>query len=119
MRASRFGQRGDQEIERGREHADGRCHEIVPDGAFQKVEIADTYAQSHADDGAHQGRNEHGADDDGRGVDVESERGDEDGEHQNPQVGAMECDATADLSDGLLFAFLVGQGVEVALHNLP
>ena len=56
--------------------------------------VGDVHA--YGDDGAHERRDEHGADNHRRGVDVEAQRGDEDGHDEDEDVDAAERHTLAD-----------------------
>ena len=77
--AARIAQRRDEEVDRRRHHRNQRRHAIVFQRPLQQIEVADANTQSHADDGAHQRRDKHGADDDRRRVDVQPQRRNHDG----------------------------------------
>ena len=80
------------------------------------VDIHSAHGKAHADNGTHEGRDEHGADDDGGGVDIQTQRGDEDGENEHPEVAAAEGDARVDPVDDGLFVFLVGPQIQIAAN---
>ena len=83
----------DEEVNGGRDDAEERCRKVAAQGALNQVEVRDAEAQPEAHDGAHERGDKHGADDDGRGVGVQPERGQEDGEDEDPEVGAAKLDA--------------------------
>lgn len=106
-------ERGEEEIDGGRDDADERGHKIVFHGPLQQLEVIDAHREAHADDGTHKRRYEHRTDDDGGGIDIQAEGGDEDGEHQDPEVRSVERHALAYLlGDGLL-VLLVGHDIEI------
>ena len=86
----------EEEIDHCGEHTDGRGHGEVAPGTLQQLQVADAHGQAHADDGSHERRHEHGADNHRRGIDIQAQRGDEYGEDENPQRRATETDAFAD-----------------------
>ena len=114
--AAGLAQGREEEVERSREHRDDGGHAVVAQRAPQQLVVADAHAQAHADDGAHEGRDEHGADDDRRRVDVEPQRGYQDGEHENPQVGAAEHHAGAHLLYHLALVLAVAREAEVVVE---
>jgi hypothetical protein len=61
------------------------------------------YAVAYPVDGPHQRRDEHGANDHGGGVHVQSHRGHQNGKDQDPQVGALENEF---LLNGLMNVFI-------------
>jgi len=115
----RLGERGELKIERGGEHTDHRGHTIVGQRAFEQLEISSSHGQPHTDDRAHEGRNEHRADDHRRGIEVQAEAGDENGKDEHPKVRAAKSDPVADLLHGGCFVGFIGQGVEKSLGDSP
>lgn len=64
-----------------------------------------THRKPHAHDRPHQRRDEHGTDNHGCGVYIQSQRGHEYGEYQNPKIGSFEFHS---LTDGIYsFQFIV------------
>ena len=95
-------ERSEQEVEQRGHKAYRYHHKQVLHRCLHQLHVVGAQAESHTEDGAHQGRYEHGADDDGDGVHIESDGGDDHGNHENPGVRPAEIDVAA---DGLL-----GQG---------
>ena len=73
-------QRRQQEVEGGSQQADNHHHQQVANRLAQQFHVVDTHRKAHPVDRSHQGGNQHGADDDGGGVDIQSHRSDDDGE---------------------------------------
>ena len=67
-----FVQRGDQEVYGGRGYAEQRCNKVVCCRSLEQHEVVDTHGQSHANDRAHQGGDEHGAYDYCRTIGIEA-----------------------------------------------
>ena len=109
-------ERSDKEINRGSEDAYHGGDGKILCRPSQQLEVVDAYGESHADDRSHKGRDKHGADDDGGGVDIESERRYEDGEDKYPEVGSPEAHATGDLCHYLFLVFHVLHHREVCLY---
>ena len=107
----RVGQtQGTEEEEDGRgQNADDDHHAVVLQGVFHQIGVFGAQTQAKAQDGTHHGRDQHGADDDGDGVDVQAHRGDDDGAGQDKDVGAFEGDILADRGAGVLVVDLVGE----------
>ena len=72
----------DEEIDGRGNHRESGGHEEIAQRPLDEAEIVHAHAEAAADDGPHEGGDEHGADDDGGGVGVEAERGNEDGEDE-------------------------------------
>ena len=111
-----------EEIDGGRQHTDERCHPEILRSPCQQSQVARTQRQPHADDRPHEGRNKHGADDDGCGVDVQPQRRNEYGKDEHPQIGAAKRHAAADLGYHLFFVLLIRQQVEIdprPLQQIP
>ena len=115
----RLSERGELKIERGGEHTDHRGHTIVDQRAFEQLEIGSSHGQPHTDDRAHEGRNEHRADDHRRGIEVQAEAGDENGKDEHPKVRTAKSNPVADLLHGGCFVGFIGQGVEKSLGDSP
>ena len=115
----RLSEWGEQKIERGGEHTDHRGHTIVGQRAFEQLEIGSSHGQPHTDDRAHEGRNEHRADDHRRGIEVQPEAGDENGKDEHPKVRTAKSNPVADLLHGGCFVGFIGQGVEKSLGDSP
>ena len=100
----------DEKIERRGEHAEPRGHHKIAHGALDEVKVAHAHSQTDADDGAHERRYEHRADDDGCRVGVEAQRGYEDGQNKDEDIGAAKGHTVADGLLGFLLADeIVGQ----------
>ena len=108
----RLAERRDEEVGGGRQHTDDGGHDVVLHGTLHQVDVVGAHGQSHADDGSHEGRNEHSADDDCRRIDIQAKRGNEDGKDEHPEVGTSKRHAIADLADDGLLLFAVGIQVE-------
>ncbi len=90
---------------------------MVLDGTFQQVQVIDADGEPHPEDGTDHRGNQHRTDDGGRGIDVQPQGGDEDGENKHPQTDPTENSVLADLFNGFLFTLLVRQGIEIAFDD--
>ena len=120
-----MGQRGQQKIECGGGQTDADKDAQVAQRQANQPQILDTGTIADTDDRPHQRRDQHGADDDGGGVDVEADRGDQDGEKKHPQIGAADRNAATDRLVDHLGVILVmaemeqaTQGIAVFFHVL-
>ena len=102
---------------RGDDRDDEHQHEVAQ-RLLQQVEVVDAQREPDSHDRAHDGRNEHRADDYGGGVDVQAQRGDHRGEDQHPEVHAPEDHALRDVGDDLVALRLVVLEAEAALQEL-
>ena len=72
---------------------------------LHQFKIIQPHRKPHAHDRPHQRRDEHGTDNHGCGVYIQSQRGHEYGEYQNPKIGSFEFHS---LTDGIYsFQFIV------------
>jgi len=87
---------GHQEVERRRQERHANHDQQVLARDLKQADIVGAQGETQAENGAHQRRNEHGADDDSRGVDIQPYGCDDDGEAENPQVGTLKGDVGPD-----------------------
>ena len=78
-----------QKIEGGGDQADGHLGAEAGQRPAHEGQVLHRQGVAQSEYAAHQRRNEHGADNDGGGVYVQADGGDENGQHQNPHVGAV------------------------------
>ncbi len=93
--------RGDEEVERRCEDTDSDHHGEVLERVGNESCIVDAQSHTESHDRSHERRDEHGADDDGNAVDVESDRCDDDGEEEDVDVRSAEIDIASDIFFGL------------------
>ena len=86
----------EQEKQRGSQQGDDHHHQQVFAGRFEQVHVVGAQRQSGADDGPHQRGHQHGTDDNGGGIHIQADGRQDDGEGQNPGVGAVEPDGRLD-----------------------
>ncbi len=72
LRGVHKGQRGQQEKHRGSQKGYAHHHKEVLYGRSEKISVIGAKGKAGADDRAHKGGHKHGADDYGRGVDVQA-----------------------------------------------
>ena len=116
----RVAERRDQEVQERGQQTDQHHNAEVLDGLLQQVFIHYAHGETDAVDGSHQGRNQHCADDDGGGVDVQSHRSHDDGKHQNPHIHPAELHAFGyGVNGGLVVGVLaqLGEVLDIAPHK--
>ena len=117
--ALRSAQRRNDEIERRGQNAHKHHEAEIAHRTLQQVEIVDADRQSHAHDRAHQRRNEHRADNDGRRVDIQAQRSYERRENQHPQVRAAKIDPATDIVHHLVLQGAVLAQIETVPEKAP
>ncbi len=85
---------------------------------LKQLEVVDAQGQPGSHDGTHDGRDEHGADDDGGRIDIEPQRGYHRGENQHPQIDAAELDPLGDGGHHLVALGLVLVETETVAQEL-
>ena len=110
--------RREDEEERGGRKGNDHHYQEVLGGRFEEVQVVGSQGQAHADDGAHEGRDQHGADDDRRGVDIEPHGSQHDGESQNPDIGPAEPNARLDALGGA-FRVHIFEDIGVIPNDAP
>ena len=105
----------DNKIHHRRENTDESGHTEVFHRTTHKIEVVDTHRQSHTNDRTHERGYQHGTDNHRRGIDIQSERSDENSKDEHPQIGTTETHSTCDLIDYLLFVFHVLHDDEMSL----
>ena len=91
-----FIKRSECKIYCGGSDTEHSSYEITLQRALHKFEIVDTDSKSHTHNRPHKRRNQHGTDDYGSRIDIQSERGNKSGKHKNPQVCSTEFHSIAD-----------------------
>ena len=116
----RVAERRKNEIDRRCQETDTHHYPQIAKGTLQQLHVERADSQADAVDRTHQRRDQHGADDDRRGVDIQPDGRDNDGEKQNPDVDAAELDRAADGGNGRLDIGVIvndQQGLEPAPHG--
>ena len=102
-----------EEIDRRGDNRHDEHQRIVAQRLFEQLEIVDAQRKADAHNRAHDRRNEHGADNYGRRIDVQAERRDHRRKNQHPKVHPAEHHALADGRHDLVALRLVFVEAEV------
>jgi len=97
----------DKEIKQCGQHADHDHNKKVSETVYQEIPVVGTKRQADSHYWPHQGRDEHGADDDRGGIDVKANRRDDYRERKDPNIWPPEGDAAFDPLCGFLGVDLV------------
>ncbi len=108
-----FAYRGNEEVESRCEYTESCCHHQIAHGAFDKLVVMNADTETYPDDRAHEWRYEQGADNDCRGVGVESQRRDEDGQNKDYDIGAAKRHAVANILLRILLRYQEVAEIEV------
>ena len=92
----------EEEIQGGSQNADAHHNGQVLERIEHQIPVQSAQTKPEAQDGTHHRRNEHRADDDGNGVDIQAHGGYHNGESQDENVGAPEGDVLANGRGGFL-----------------
>ena len=88
--AAGFVQGRNPEVDGRGNHTEECGHRQVAERPLDEFVVVDAQPQTYTHNGAHEGRNQHGADDDRRRVGVQPQRGDKYGKNQNEDGRALE-----------------------------
>ena len=92
---------------------------IIAQRLFEQFEIVDTQREADAHDRPHDGRNEHGADNYGGRIDIQSQRRHHRCANQDPQIDAAKLRTLADVSSYFILRGLVILQTETVPYKGP
>ena len=98
-----FAYRGNEEVESRCEYTESCCHHQIAHGAFDKLVVMNADTETYPDDRAHECR----------GVGVESQRRDEDGQNKDYDIGAAKRHAVANILLRILLRYQEVAEIEV------
>ena len=101
-------QGGKQKIEKRGPNADAHHDKEILQRRPHQLVVVNAKAETKAQDGRHNGRDKHRADDDGDGIDIEPHRSDDDGADEDEDIGPSEMDAAANIVRRPLAVEVVG-----------